>query len=88
LAVGNSNDRGRRLAFDVGIVLLRRISGALLLRGGKMIIYLNLLVAVIGLLMYALSANGKLVEIGRIMFFCGLLAFLLGDAALVNVIRH
>ncbi len=53
-----------------------------------MIIYLNLLVAVIGLLMYALSANGKLVEIGRIMFFCGLLAFLLGDAALVNVIRH
>ena len=27
--------------------------------------------------MYALSANGKLVEIGRVMFWVGLLAFLL-----------
>jgi Na+/phosphate symporter len=42
-----------------------------------MIILLALLVCLIGLLMYALSANPKLVEIGRIMFACGLLAFLL-----------
>jgi Na+/phosphate symporter len=42
-----------------------------------MIIYLSLLVALIGVLMYALSANPKLVEIGRIAFGCGLLAFLL-----------
>lgn len=41
-----------------------------------MIIYLSLLVALIGVLMYALCANGKLQEIGRIMFGCGLLAFL------------
>ncbi len=40
-------------------------------------IYLSLLVAVVGLLMYALSANTKLVEIGRLAFACGLLAFLL-----------
>ena len=42
-----------------------------------MLIYLSLLVALAGVLMYALSANPKLVEIGRIMFGCGLLAFLL-----------
>jgi hypothetical protein len=42
-----------------------------------MIIVIPLLVALIGLLMYALAANAKLVEIGRIMFAFGLLAFLL-----------
>lgn len=42
-----------------------------------MIIYLSLLVAVVGVLTYALSANPKLVEIGRLSFACGLLAFLL-----------
>jgi hypothetical protein len=40
-------------------------------------IYLSLLVAIVGVLMYALSTNGKIVEIGRICFFCGLLAFLI-----------
>jgi hypothetical protein len=44
-----------------------------------MIIYLSLAIALIGLLVYALvQNNGKVAEIGRIMFFCGLLAFLLG----------
>jgi Na+/phosphate symporter len=42
-----------------------------------MVIYLSLLICVIGLLMYALAANAKLVEIGRMMVFAGLLAFLL-----------
>jgi Na+/phosphate symporter len=42
-----------------------------------MIILLDLLVCLTGLLMYALSANPKLVEIGKIMFAFGLLAFLL-----------
>ncbi|HXI85257.1 MAG TPA: hypothetical protein VNL17_14345 [Verrucomicrobiae bacterium] len=48
-----------------------------------MIIYLSLLVALVGVLMYALSANPKLQEIGRISFAMGLLAFLLrvSDAA-------
>lgn len=40
-------------------------------------IVLSALVAVVGVLMYALSANAKLVEIGRLAFFAGLLAFLL-----------
>lgn len=40
-------------------------------------IYLSLLIALIGLLTYALSTNGKAAEIGRISFFAGLLAFLL-----------
>jgi Na+/phosphate symporter len=51
-----------------------------------MIIYLTLLVALIGVLMYALAANPKLQEIGRIMFFCGLLAFLWGIDRAISVI--
>jgi Na+/phosphate symporter len=52
-----------------------------------MVVYSSLLIAVVGLLMYALSASAKLVEIGRIMFFCGLLAFLLaaGSGHLLGV---
>lgn len=42
-----------------------------------MIVLLPVLIALVGLLMYALSANPKVSEIGRIMFFAGLLAFLL-----------
>lgn len=42
-----------------------------------MIIAVSLLVAIIGVLMYALCVNVKLQEIGRLMFFAGLLAFLL-----------
>jgi hypothetical protein len=42
-----------------------------------MIILLPLLVSLIGVLMYVLCANPKLSEIGRLMFACGLLAFLL-----------
>jgi Na+/phosphate symporter len=48
-----------------------------------MVIGLTLLVALIGVLMYALCANPKLTEVGRIMFFCGLLAFLLGGARML-----
>lgn len=43
-----------------------------------MIIYLPLLVSIVGVLMYALSANPKVSQIGRDMFWVGLLAFLLG----------
>ena len=46
-----------------------------------MLIYLSLLVCVIGLLVYILSANPKVSECGRIMFFSGLLAFLITGAA-------
>jgi hypothetical protein len=45
--------------------------------GRPVIIYLSLLVAIIGLLAYALSNNPKVAEIGRISYGCGLLAFLL-----------
>lgn len=40
-------------------------------------IVLSALVALLGVLMYALSGNPKVSEIGRISFFAGLLAFLL-----------
>jgi hypothetical protein len=43
-----------------------------------MTIVFPLLVAVVGLLMYVLASNPKVQEIGRMMFFAGLLAFLLG----------
>ena len=42
-----------------------------------MTIFLSLLVALIGAGVYALAANAKLVELGRLSFACGLLAFLL-----------
>lgn len=42
-----------------------------------MFIYLSALICLIGVLMYALATNGKVSEIGRIMFAFGLLAFLL-----------
>jgi hypothetical protein len=45
-----------------------------------MVIGLTLIVAIVGVLMYALCANAKLQEIGRLMFFAGLLAFLIGAA--------
>ncbi len=43
-----------------------------------MTVYLSLLVALVGALVYGFASNGKLAEIGRIMFFVGLLAFVLG----------
>ncbi len=42
-----------------------------------MTIILSLLVAIIGCLVYALSANAKLCELGRLSFFAGLFVFLL-----------
>ncbi len=43
----------------------------------NMVIYISLLAALIGLLMYVLAANPKVQELGRILFFSGTLAFLL-----------
>lgn len=48
-----------------------------------MIVYLPATVLAIGILMYALCVNGKLAEIGRLMFAIGLLVFLLSDKALL-----
>mgnify|MGYP007083431297 CR=1 FL=1 len=45
-----------------------------------MVVLLPLLVAVVGVLIYVLSADPKVQEMGRIMFFCGLLAFLMRGA--------
>jgi Na+/phosphate symporter len=36
--------------------------------------YVVVAIALAGLLLYVLASNPKLVEIGRIMLFCGLLA--------------
>lgn len=33
----------------------------------------RLAVALVGLLMYVLASNAKVVEVGRILFFCGVL---------------
>ena len=53
-----------------------------------MVIYASLLIALIGLLMYALAANPKLQEIGRLSYAVGLLAFLLRiTEAAVSVLR-
>ncbi len=42
-----------------------------------MTIFLSLLVALIGAAVYALAANAKAAELGRLSFACGLLAFLM-----------
>lgn len=51
-----------------------------------MTIFLSLLIALVGVLMYALSANPKLQEIGRLSFCCGLLAFLLTVERIITVL--
>lgn len=54
-----------------------------------MIIYINLLIALIGMLMYLLCTNPKLGYIGLVAFGCGLLSFLLGvSSSAVQVLRH
>jgi hypothetical protein len=45
-----------------------------------MVAYLPLLVALIGLLIYILSNNGKAQELGRILFFCGVLVLVMSMA--------
>ncbi len=50
-----------------------------------MLIYLSLLVSVVGLILYVGTARAPVQEIGRIMFFSGLLAFLLTFAGHVAV---
>ena len=41
-----------------------------------MYIYFSLLIAILGAVVYLVSANHKVEEIGRLTLFCGLLAFL------------
>jgi hypothetical protein len=52
-----------------------------------MIIYLPLLFALIGLLMYALCINPKLAEIGRLLFWTSWLAFMLNSGTIISVLR-
>ena len=52
-----------------------------------MIIWISGLVALVGVLMYALASNPKLVEIGRLSFFAGLLVLLLNIDKIVTVVR-
>lgn len=42
-----------------------------------MLIALSLLVCIIGLLVYVLSANPKIMQLGLVAYGCGLLAFLI-----------
>lgn len=53
-----------------------------------MAILLSVLVLIIGLLMYLLAANPKVQEVGRIMFFAGLLVFLAGSEQVVAIIQR
>lgn len=53
-----------------------------------MAVWLSLLVAVVGVLMYALANNPKVQEMGRIAFFTDLLVFLMGADAVVALIQR
>ena len=50
-----------------------------------MIIYLPLLVCIVGLLIYALSTDGKVQSIGKDMFWCGLLVTLFMTEKIVRL---
>jgi hypothetical protein len=52
-----------------------------------MTIYISLLVAIIGALMYGFCANPKLQEIGKYFIFAGVLAFLLTYHSTVSWLR-
>lgn len=47
-----------------------------------MVPFWPMLVALIGLVVYLGSPNGKISEAGRILYFCGLLVFLMKTGAL------
>jgi len=50
----------------------------------SLVIILSLLVLALGLVLYFVCAGltkGTVAEVGKIMFFCGLLAFLIGNGA-------
>jgi hypothetical protein len=52
-----------------------------------MVIGIDLIICIVGLLMYALSnTNPKISEIGRIMFAFGLLALLLSGPQIVGLV--
>ena len=58
-----------------------------------MIIALSLLIAFVGLVIYAISNNGKAQTLGLSMFQCGLLAFLLcfclrGGEKMLGILAH
>ena len=45
-----------------------------------MIALIPVLFAIVGALVYGLSANGKVAELGRLIFACAFLALMLGTA--------
>lgn len=49
-----------------------------------MVLALPLIVCIVGLLIYILSATPKIAEVGRLMFWVGLLAMLLGAGPYVS----
>lgn len=48
--------------------------------------YFSVLVALLGVLMFALCSNPKLVRIGEILFACGILAFLFAFPHMVSIL--
>ena len=52
-----------------------------------MSVYLSLLVAIIGLIVYLMAEKPKPVEVGRILFWTGVLAFLLRFSTTVNFLK-
>ena len=54
-----------------------------------MIVALSLLVALVGMLMYLLSGNPKIQELGRIMFAAGVFAFLfVGGDTVISLLNR
>jgi hypothetical protein len=52
-----------------------------------MVVLISLLVAIVGMVVYAISVNPKAMELGRLAFWSGLLAFLLQVHSVVSLAR-
>lgn len=52
-----------------------------------MIALLPVIICVVGLIMYMISGNPKLVEVGRMMFWVGLLVTLMSSGAIMGALH-
>ena len=52
-----------------------------------MVVLLPIIICVVGLIMYMIATNPKVAEVGRMMFWTGLLATMLSSPALQTYIR-
>jgi Na+/phosphate symporter len=51
-------------------------------------LYLDILIAIVGLILFMFTNHAKVMEVGRILFFCGVLAWMLTAVPALHVVNH